>query len=150
MTPIKGGQTSSDSPLIVTYENRLSHNLSVPTHSVVYAAFACAVLSLNESSTSIRVGFKTATLPFVPLVQLIGGAPPSIILRANWSSVSRRDWPNVDTALFNTVCYSPCGGNGHFCHSPDLSSSGPDYRIILTDAFSLSLSRWLAPSALSP
>jgi hypothetical protein len=119
--------------------------------TVSLLAPCCPSAYAARSSKSIRSDFTTATnLPLVPEVQFTGGAPPSIMLRANWSSVSRSDWPRTDTALFNTVCYSPYGGNGHFCHSPDLSSSGPDYRTILADALSLSLSGCNYACPLSP
>ena len=55
-----GGQTSSDSPLIVAHEFRLSLSLSAPSHSVVHGAFASALSSSRDVQVNQR-RFKIGT-----------------------------------------------------------------------------------------
>ena len=52
-----GGETSSDLPLYITIEVRLSLHLAMSSHSVVHAAFACALSSHKEVQVNQR-GFK--------------------------------------------------------------------------------------------
>ena len=49
---------------------------------------ALAVLSNLTAFEQSRGVILLGLSPLVPEVQFMGGAPPSIILRANWSSVS--------------------------------------------------------------
>lgn len=65
----QGGKGSSTPPLgfHILSELRLSHTLSRPSHLVVHAAFACALLP-HRVSKSIREGFKSTHRLSIPLL----------------------------------------------------------------------------------